>query len=112
MLTRAERITNTLDAGLELAHLEVIDESHNHSVPDGAESHFKVVAVAAQFDGLSRINLMQTPFEVYRKSSLSVGSISSNYVTALEIASDNGLWVGTYGTGLNYLDLETGLFTS
>ncbi len=30
-------------------HLEVIDESHMHSVPEGAESHFKVVAVSERF---------------------------------------------------------------
>jgi BolA protein len=30
-------------------HLEVADESHMHSVPEGAESHFKVVAVSERF---------------------------------------------------------------
>lgn len=30
-------------------HLEVINESHQHSVPAGSESHFKVVIVSAQF---------------------------------------------------------------
>ncbi|TAA47551.1 transcriptional regulator BolA [Corallincola spongiicola] len=32
-------------------HLEVINESGNHNVPAGAESHFKVVIVSAQFEG-------------------------------------------------------------
>jgi len=32
-------------------HLEVINESHNHSVPAGSESHFKVVIVTDSFDG-------------------------------------------------------------
>ena len=56
MALRAQRIESALDAGLELLHLEVVDESGNHSVPDGAESHFKVVAVSADFEALSRIN--------------------------------------------------------
>lgn len=30
-------------------HLEVIDESHMHSVPEGSESHFKVIVVSEQF---------------------------------------------------------------
>ena len=34
-----------------LQHLEVIDESHGHNVPDGAESHFKIVAVSEEFAG-------------------------------------------------------------
>lgn len=30
-------------------HLEVVNESHKHSVPPGSESHFNVMLVAAQF---------------------------------------------------------------
>ncbi len=32
-------------------HLEVINESSNHNVPEGSESHFKVVIVSPQFEG-------------------------------------------------------------
>ena len=32
-------------------HLEVINESNNHNVPEGSESHFKVVIVAPAFAG-------------------------------------------------------------
>ncbi len=32
-------------------HLEVINESVMHNVPDGSESHFKVVIVTAAFEG-------------------------------------------------------------
>ena len=56
MSARAERIETTLADALDLMHLEVLDESHNHSVPNGAQTHFKVVAVSAAFDGISRIN--------------------------------------------------------
>ncbi|MEL0106080.1 MAG: BolA/IbaG family iron-sulfur metabolism protein [Rhodospirillaceae bacterium] len=33
------------------SHLEVINESHMHSVPPGSESHFKVVIVTDGFEG-------------------------------------------------------------
>lgn len=56
MTGRATRIEQILADNLDLAHLEVLDESGNHSVPDGAQSHFKVVAVSDQFDGRSRID--------------------------------------------------------
>ena len=36
---------------LDPLHLEVIDESGNHNVPEGSESHFKVVIVSQRFDG-------------------------------------------------------------
>ena len=32
-------------------HLEVINESSNHNVPEGSESHFKVVVVSPDFEG-------------------------------------------------------------
>ena len=54
-MTRAERIETTLADGIALEHIEVIDESGNHSVPDGAESHFKVVAVSEEFIEKTRI---------------------------------------------------------
>ena len=31
-------------------HLEVSNESHMHNVPEGSESHFRVVLVSAQFE--------------------------------------------------------------
>lgn len=48
-------IENKLRDGLDPIHLEVIDESHQHNVPPGAESHFKVLMVAAAFEGLSSL---------------------------------------------------------
>ena len=32
-------------------HLDVINESHQHNVPTGSESHFKVVIVSKEFEG-------------------------------------------------------------
>lgn len=40
-----------LTAALQPGHLEVINESSNHNVPPGSESHFKVVIVSQAFDG-------------------------------------------------------------
>jgi BolA protein len=36
-------------------NLEVINESENHNVPPGSESHFKVVLVSKSFEGESLI---------------------------------------------------------
>ena len=46
-----DRIEEKLAAALRPAHLEVVNESGNHNVPDGAETHFKVVVVAGAFEG-------------------------------------------------------------
>ncbi|MDD9964446.1 MAG: BolA/IbaG family iron-sulfur metabolism protein [Gammaproteobacteria bacterium] len=47
----AERIEGKLASGLDLAHLEVVNESGGHNVPAGSESHFKVVLVSRAFVG-------------------------------------------------------------
>lgn len=44
-------IREKLESAFAPVHLEVVNESGNHRVPPGSESHFKVVLVADAFDG-------------------------------------------------------------
>lgn len=44
-------VENKLADGIHAMHLEVINESNNHNVPPGSESHFKVVLVSNDFEG-------------------------------------------------------------
>ena len=46
-----QRINDKLQAELSPEYLEVVNESHNHNVPSGSESHFKVTIVADAFSG-------------------------------------------------------------
>lgn len=50
-MSRKTRIEESLTKALHPMHLEVQDESYMHNVPEGAESHFKVLAVSEAFDG-------------------------------------------------------------
>lgn len=45
------RIEEKLRARLSPSVLDVINESSNHSVPKGSETHFKVVVVSSAFEG-------------------------------------------------------------
>jgi BolA family transcriptional regulator, general stress-responsive regulator len=45
------QIETKLAAGMAVAFLEVINESHMHSVPPNSETHFKVVLVSPEFTG-------------------------------------------------------------
>ena len=45
------RIEEKIADGLDVLHLEVINESGQHNVPPGSESHFKVIVVSNDFDG-------------------------------------------------------------
>lgn len=44
-------IEHKLAEGIQMMHMQVINESSNHNVPPGSESHFKVVLVSNDFDG-------------------------------------------------------------
>ena len=64
MVVLIERIESKLQAELSPEHLEVINESHMHKVPPGAQTHFKVVIVTAKFDGLSSVKRHQLVYGV------------------------------------------------
>ncbi|MCH2534109.1 MAG: BolA family transcriptional regulator [Bdellovibrionales bacterium] len=40
---------------LSVSHLQVINESHMHSVPENSETHFKVILVSDEFNDKPRI---------------------------------------------------------
>jgi BolA protein len=51
-MSMRETIHDKLVDALSPAALEVLDESHMHSGPRDAQSHFKVVVVAEGFEGV------------------------------------------------------------
>ncbi|MBU3071469.1 BolA/IbaG family iron-sulfur metabolism protein [Aestuariicella sp. G3-2] len=57
-------ITQKLEQHFSPAHLEVVNESHMHSVPPGSESHFKVVLVSENFAGLRQVPRHQQVYKV------------------------------------------------
>lgn len=52
------RIREKLQAFAPL-ELQVVNESHMHSVPKGSETHFKVVLSSAQFEGKRQVQRHQ-----------------------------------------------------
>ena len=50
-MSRQSRIESKIQDALSPVHLEVVDESHMHSVPPGAESHFRILVVSERFEG-------------------------------------------------------------
>ena len=50
-----DALEQKLKTDLEPIFLEVVNESGNHNVPPGSESHFKVLVVSSAFQGKSTI---------------------------------------------------------
>ncbi|MEM9257409.1 MAG: BolA/IbaG family iron-sulfur metabolism protein [Pseudomonadota bacterium] len=59
-----KRIEEQLQANLLPVHLEVDNESHQHSVPDNSETHFRVVVVSEVFDGLRKVARHQRIYQL------------------------------------------------
>lgn len=49
------QIVNTLKTSMDLFSLKIINESFMHNVPEGSESHFKIVIVSEDFLNLTMI---------------------------------------------------------
>jgi len=58
------QIEEKISAALAPQHLEVINESGNHNVPPGSESHFKVVMVSEAFAGESLVKRHQRLYQL------------------------------------------------
>ncbi len=54
-MSRKQRINDELSALLNPKFLIIEDESINHNVPKGAETHFKVIAVSSLFENLNLV---------------------------------------------------------
>ena len=66
-MTMQARIEDKLGGALSPAHLEVINESHMHSVPPGSETHFKVLVVSPAFAGLPLVQRHRRVNEALRE---------------------------------------------
>jgi BolA protein len=59
-----QQIEAKLSHALPVDHLEVLNESHMHSVPPNSETHFKVVLVSPEFDGKRQVARHQLVYRV------------------------------------------------
>lgn len=77
-----KKIIDSLNENFKLASLKIVNESFMHNVPEGSESHFKIVIVS---DNFIKKSLIQRHKEIYK----ALGEIM-NDIHALSIhAFDN-----------------------
>lgn len=84
-------IERKLAEGIQAMHLQVINESSNHNVPAGSESHFKVVLVSNDFDGknlLTRHRLVNTLLADELKAK--IHALALHTYTQVEWRAQNG----------------------
>ena len=59
-----QALTSKLTDGLHPTFIEIINESDQHNVPEGSESHFKVVVASAAFNSLSAVKRHQLVYKL------------------------------------------------
>jgi BolA protein len=57
-------IEEKLLSGFKPTYLNVLNESHQHSVPPGSETHFRVELVTADFEHMNRVARSRKVYEV------------------------------------------------
>ena len=62
-MTMHETIENKVRAAFLPQHLELLNESHNHSGP-ATESHFKLTLVSEKFNGESLVKRHQSVYKI------------------------------------------------
>ena len=79
-----EKIEKKLNSGIDTLFLEVINESPNHNVPDGAESHFKIVIVSDEFKDLRAVQRHQLIYKVLKEEMKLIHAIAIHPFTNVE----------------------------
>jgi len=64
MTSVKNHIEQKLTSAFDVLHLTVENESHGHNVPAGSETHFKVVLVCKEFEGLNKVKQHQAVYKV------------------------------------------------
>lgn len=82
--SRQERIKGILNKELSPVVLEIVNESYKHSVPQDAETHFKLTIVSDKFKSMSSV---QAHRMVYKLLEGEMGEKSENKLHAISLVA-------------------------
>ncbi len=63
-MTIEDKIRKKLELHLNISLLEVVNESPRHQVPEGAETHFRVLIISSDFNDLSTVQRHQKVYQI------------------------------------------------
>ena len=58
-MSTANTINTRISSAYKCTQLDVRNESHQHNVPPGSETHFKLLIISDDFEGLTRVKRHQ-----------------------------------------------------
>lgn len=83
-MTIEEQLHNKISSAISPIHLEIINESHLHSVPPKAKTHFKLIIVSEKFNSLSTIEKHQLVRNILKDEFKLVHALSFVLLTPIE----------------------------
>ena len=84
-VTVQQTIESKIRMSLSPTHIQVLNESHMHSVPAGSETHFKLVIVSDEFEGKPLVRRHQLVNGILAKElKENIHALSMNTLTAVE----------------------------
>ncbi|OVE82082.1 hypothetical protein BVY03_02195 [bacterium K02(2017)] len=88
-MSKCENIKLLLSTQLTPTHIEVLDESHMHNVPAGAESHFKVIIVSPNFNDKFKVARHQMVYACLKD--VEYHALSMQTMTPVEWENDSSV---------------------
>ena len=85
-----DEIENKLNDDLNPWFLDVINESPNHNVPDGAESHIKIVIVSEKFLDFRAVKRHQLIYSILNEEMKKIHAIAIHPFTPEEWKEKTG----------------------
>ena len=85
-----QALESKLKGGLSPLILKVINESPQHSAPEGAESHFRVLIVSDCFKGLSSLKRHRLVHNIVKQELQIIHAFSQSAFTAEEWTARGG----------------------
>ena len=84
------KIINTLNECMNISSLKILNESFMHSVPEDAESHFKIVVVSDDFSDLKLIQRHRLINDLFREELNHIHALAMHTYTPAEWQLKNG----------------------
>jgi len=84
-----DQIEEKLKTEISSHFVEVINESPNHNVPDGAESHFKIIVVSNEFEDMKSVQRHQLIYKVLSEEMKLIHAIAIHPFTKTEWDRNN-----------------------
>ena len=90
-MSMSDQIRARVEDVLHPTHLEVVDESSSHNVPENAQSHFNVFVVSAAFEGKRAVARHQMVYKALKAEMAgSVHALALKTLTPAEWAELGG----------------------